>query len=215
MLDKTETDNGRKDAVVIKKYANRRLYNTDTSSYVTLEDLAQMVRSDKEFVVYDAKTGDDLTHAVLTQIIVEQEGRSGGQALLPIPFLRQLIRFYDDSLARMVPSYLQLSLETLSREQERFRSQMASSWGPSAAFEAYQEQTRRNLALFEQAMKMWTPFTGGLTTSASGSTERPVTAPEAPASAPAAEPARDDLSEMRAQLAAMQAKIEKLSQNRG
>ena len=215
MLDKTETDNGRKDAVVIKKYANRRLYNTDTSSYVTLEDLAQMVRSDKEFVVYDAKTGDDLTHAVLTQIIVEQEGRGGGQALLPIPFLRQLIRFYDDSLARMVPSYLQLSLETLSREQERFRSQMASSWGPSAAFEAYQEQTRRNLALFEQAMKMWTPFTGGLTTSASGSTERPVTAPEAPASAPAAEPARDDLSEMRAQLAAMQAKIEKLSQNRG
>lgn len=217
MLDKTDTDNGRKDAVVIKKYANRRLYNTDTSSYVTLEDLAQMVRSDKEFVVYDAKTGDDLTHAVLTQIIVEQEGRSGGQALLPIPFLRQLIRFYDDSLARMVPSYLQLSLETLSREQERFRSQMASSWGPSAAFEAYQEQTRRNLALFEQAMKMWTPFTGGLTKSATGETERPVTAPEAPASGPAvsAEPARDDLSEMRAQLAAMQAKIEKLSQNRG
>jgi len=109
MLNKPETQPEKKEAVVIKKYANRRLYNTETSTYVTLEDLAAMVRDDKDFVVYDAKTGDELTHAVLTQIIVEQEGRHGGQTLLPIPFLRQLIRFYDDSLARMVPSYLQLS----------------------------------------------------------------------------------------------------------
>src|SRR5512141_1749476 len=108
MLDKPETDPGKKEAVVIKKYANRRLYNTETSSYVTLEDLAQMVRLDREFVVCDAKTGDDLTHQVLTQIIVEQESRSGGQTLLPVPFLRQLIRFYGDSIERMVPSYLQV-----------------------------------------------------------------------------------------------------------
>ena len=107
----------KREAVVIKKYANRRLYNTETSTYVTLEDLAKMVRGDRDFVVYDAKNGDDLTHAVLTQIIVEQESREGGQALLPIPFLRQLIRFYDDSIARMVPSYLQFSLEHLVKEQ--------------------------------------------------------------------------------------------------
>src|SRR5215204_3268044 len=91
MLKKSDPPVNRKDPVVVKKYANRRLYNTETSTYVTLEDLAQMVRSERDFVVFDAKTGDDLTHAVLTQIIVEQESRSGGQTLLPIPFLRQLI----------------------------------------------------------------------------------------------------------------------------
>ena len=107
MLNKAETSAEKKEAVVIKKYANRRLYNTETSTYVTLDDLAAMVRNDKDFVVYDAKTGDDLTHTVLTQIIVEQESREGGQNLLPIPFLRQLIRFYDDSIGRMVPGYLQ------------------------------------------------------------------------------------------------------------
>src|SRR3990172_12895563 len=128
MLNKPEAQPDKKEAVVIKKYANRRLYNTETSTYVTLEDLAQMVRSDRDFVVYDAKTGDDLTHTVLTQIIVEQEGRAGGQTLLPIPFLRQLIRFYDDSIGKMVPSYLQFSLETLVKEQEKFRAQFASAF---------------------------------------------------------------------------------------
>ena len=101
MLNKTDPAADRREAVVVKKYANRRLYNTETSTYVTLEDLAAMVRSDRDFVVYDAKSGDDLTHAVLTQIIVEQEGRKDGHTLLPIPFLRQLIRFYDDSIGRM------------------------------------------------------------------------------------------------------------------
>ena len=141
MLNKPEGQSDKREAVVIKKYANRRLYNTETSTYVTLDDLAQMVRSDRDFVVYDAKTGDDLTHTVLTQIIVEQEGREGGQTLLPIPFLRQLIRFYDDSIGKMVPSYLQFSLETLAKEQEKFRNQFANAFGnPAAAFEAYQEQ---------------------------------------------------------------------------
>jgi polyhydroxyalkanoate synthesis repressor PhaR len=214
MLDKPETEPAKKEAVVIKKYANRRLYNTETSSYVTLEDLAQMVRLDREFVVCDAKTGDDLTHQVLTQIIVEQESRSGGQTLLPVPFLRQLIRFYDDSMARLVPGYLQMSLETLSREQERFRSQFTNAWGPSA-FEAYQEQARRNLQLFEQAMKMWTPFSAMTPGGQPGAPmEAGVAAPETPA--PVAEPPRDktmttDIEEMKSQLAAMQAKIERLS----
>ena len=111
MLNKPDAPADKKEPVVIKKYANRRLYNTETSTYVTLDDLAAMVRGERDFVVFDAKTGDDLTHAVLTQIIVEQESRAGGQTLLPIPFLRQLIRFYGDSIERMVPSYLQVSLE--------------------------------------------------------------------------------------------------------
>ena len=213
MLDKPESDSSKKEAVVIKKYANRRLYNTETSSYVTLDDLAKMVRLDREFIVCDAKTGDDLTHSVLTQIIVEQESRAGGQTLLPVPFLRQLIRFYDDNMARLVPGYLQMSLETLSREQERFRSQFATTWGPPA-FEAYQEQARRNLHLFEQAMKMWTPFGAGVATPGTQSD------PTAPAGAAASEQPkseapqptiRSDLEEMKSQLAAMQAKIEKLS----
>ena len=127
-----QTQAPKREAVVIKKYANRRLYNTETSTYVTLDDLAKMVRGDRDFVVYDAKNGDDLTHAVLTQIIVEQESREGGQALLPIPFLRQLIRFYDDSIARMVPSYLQFSLEHLAKEQVRFREQFASAFANPA-----------------------------------------------------------------------------------
>src|SRR3989304_379607 len=161
MLNKPEAQPDKKEAVVIKKYANRRLYNTETSTYVTLEDLAQMVRRDKDFVVYDAKSGDDLTHAVLTQIIVEQESRQGGQTLLPIPFLRQLIRFYDDSIGRLVPSYLQFSLENLVKEQEKFRSLFANAFAnPAAAFDAYQEQARKNMAMFEQALSVWSPFSG-------------------------------------------------------
>lgn len=233
MLSKNDPAGEKKEAVVIKKYANRRLYNTETSTYVTLEDLAAMVRSDRDFVVYDAKTGDDLTHSVLTQIIVEQEGRSGGQTLLPIPFLRQLIRFYDDSIARMVPSYLQMSLETLAKEQERFRSQFAHMLGQNpfgtAAFDALQEQTRKNMAIFEKAMAMWTPFGAAKPSGAApgrGEPARPSdpmtgprasgsSAPEAtapPPSGPGAE--KSELDELKAQLASMQERIERLSQNR-
>src|SRR5262245_17785169 len=214
MLNKTEAPSDKKEAVVIKKYANRRLYNTETSTYVTLDDLASMVRSDRDFVVYDAKTGDDLTHSVLTQIIVEQENRQGGQTLLPIPFLRQLIRFYDDSIARMVPSYLQFSLENLVKEQEKFRTMFASALtNPAAAFEVYQDQARKNMAMFEQALTMFSPF------AAAGLKKPAGAAPPAPArgkeEAGEKEPARDELSELKAQLAAMQQQIEKLSQDRG
>lgn len=216
MLNKSESQTDKREAVVIKKYANRRLYNTETSTYVTLEDLAQMVRSDRDFVVYDAKTGDDLTHAVLTQIIVEQESRTGGQTLLPIPFLRQLIRFYDDSIGKMVPPYLQFSLETLAKEQEKFRSQFANAFGnPAAAFEAYQEQARKNMAIFEQAMQMWTPFGVNMAKRPPGEMPAPAdqhTSPQQPASV--APPSRDELGELKAQLAAMQAKIEKLSDSK-
>jgi len=222
MLSKSDSAGDKKEAVVIKKYANRRLYNTETSTYVTLEDLAAMVRSDRDFVVFDAKTGDDLTHSVLTQIIVEQEGRSG-QTLLPIPFLRQLIRFYDDSIGKMVPSYLQMSMETLVKEQERFRTQFSHMLGQNpfsaAAFDAMQEQTRKNMAIFEKAMAMWTPF-GGVkpeTGSRSGQTASPSGAQEPEPSQPAPSEqgtGKNELDELKAQLASMQEKIEKLSQSR-
>ena len=117
--------------VTIKKYANRRLYNTGTSTYVTLEDLATMVKAGEDFVVFDAKTGEDITRSVLAQIIFEQENKEG-QSLLPITFLRQLIRFYGDSMQMLVPRYLEVSIDSLTREQEKFRDQMAQAFGGSA-----------------------------------------------------------------------------------
>jgi polyhydroxyalkanoate synthesis repressor PhaR len=208
MLNKADAPADKKDPVVVKKYANRRLYNTETSTYVTLDDLAQMVRSERDFVVFDAKTGDDLTHSVLTQIIVEQESRSGGQTLLPIPFLRQLIRFYGDAMERMVPSYLQVSLETLAKEQDRFRKQFATAFTPQGAFEAYQEQARKNLAMFEQAMSMFTPFAAG-----KSAPKKDEPAPKEP-QPPQAASSPTELDELKSQLASMQAKIEKLSRDR-
>jgi polyhydroxyalkanoate synthesis repressor PhaR len=209
MLNKTDPQPEKREQVVIKKYANRRLYNTETSTYVTLEDLAQMVRGDKDFVVYDAKSGDDLTHAVLTQIIVEQESREGGHTLLPIPFLRQLIRFYDDNIGTMVPSYLQFSLENLVKEQEKFRSMFATAFSnPAAAFEAYQDQARKNMAMFEQAMSMWTSF---------GNAKARAEAQAGMAAAEKADEASKgggEIDALKAQLTAMQERIEQLAKDR-
>ncbi|HRK18725.1 MAG TPA: polyhydroxyalkanoate synthesis repressor PhaR [Hyphomicrobiaceae bacterium] len=222
--EKISEKSDRKEPVVVKKYANRRLYNTETSTYVTLDDLASMVKAARDFVVYDAKTGDDLTHSVLTQIIVEQEGRMGGQTLLPIPFLRQLIRFYGDSVEKMVPSYLQASLDILTKEQERFRKQF-NAFTPQGAFEAYQDQARKNLAIFENAMQtMFKPF--GPTTGAPNPTMPvPTKAAEPVSQTKAAKPAEkaaaevpaaasDELAQMRAQLAAMQSMIDKLAREK-
>src|SRR6516162_2564174 len=144
-----------RERVVIKKYANRRLYNTATSSYVTLEHLADMVKKGVDFVVYDAKTNEDITRTVLTQIIFEEE--SQGQSLLPIQFLRQLIGFYGDSMQAFLPSYLELSLATFAQQQEHLRNQLAS-FSQSAGMTGYEEQIRQNLALFDRAMKMFSPF---------------------------------------------------------
>lgn len=231
--DRTANGSG---PVVVKKYANRRLYNTETSTYVTLEDLAQMVRSDRDFVVNDAKSGDDLTHSVLTQIIVEQESKAGGPSLLPVPFLRQLIRFYDDAVGKMVPSYLQYSMAALTKEQERYRSQF-TNWGPNA-MEAYQEQARKNLAMFEQAMAMWSPVQTNTTAfdepqtgqsdlngAASPPTQPPaetetVSSQPANGNAPAsetadstAEPQPSEIDVLKAELAAMQERIERISRS--
>ncbi len=148
-----------KEPTIIKKYANRRLYNTGTSTYVTLEDLAEMVKAEEDFVVFDAKSGEDITRPVLTQIIFEQENK--GTNLMPIAFLRQLIRFYGDSMQTLVPSYLQFSLESFTRDQERLREQMSEAF-THAPFAPLDEQVRRNTEIFDRAMRMFLPF-GGVT----------------------------------------------------
>jgi len=153
-----------KKPTTIKKYANRRLYDTGTSTYVTLEDLAAMVKRGEDFIVCDAKTGEDITRPVLTQIIFEQEGKDG-QGLLPIAFLRQLIRFYGDSMQMLVPSYLEFSIDKLTKEQQKFRDQFTSALGSGPfteptrqAFQSIEEQTRKNMAVFRQALTMFNPF---------------------------------------------------------
>ena len=143
--------------IVIKKYANRRLYNTGTSTYVTLEDLATMVKAGENFVVYDAKTNEDITRSVLTQIIFEQENKKGAQNLLPINFLRQLIRFYGDSMQMLVPRYLEVSIDSLTREQEKFRQQISQAFGVGG-FGAIEDQVRRNMEMFERTFAMFAPF---------------------------------------------------------
>ena len=153
------------DPVVIKKYANRRLYNTGTSTYVTLEDLAEMVKKGENFTVQDAKSGEDITHPVLTQIIFELENKEG-QNMLPIPFLRQLISFYGDQMQMVVPSFLEQSMIAFAKEQERFREQMKSAIGKSpidvlkiaTPIKAIEEQARRNIEMFQNAMRLFTPF---------------------------------------------------------
>jgi polyhydroxyalkanoate synthesis repressor PhaR len=189
-----------KEPTTIKKYANRRLYNTGTSTYVTLEDLAEMIRTGEDFVVVDAKSGEDITRSVLTQIIFEQEGK--GQHLLPITFLRQLIRFYGDSIQNLVPTYLDFSIDSLVRDQEKWRSQMTNAFGPSA-LDAIGDQVRRNTEMFEQAMRMFLPFSG------SGSAPQQPT--EAGSSSSEEGSGGGDLNALRRQLDALQERLDKIS----
>ena len=160
MADQAGTEGGPKSApVVIKKYANRRLYNTATSAYVTLDHLSQMVKEKTDFVVYDAKTGDDITRSVLTQIIVEEESK-GGQTMLPISFLRQLISFYGDSLQSVVPQYLEMSMTQFARNQEQMRSYLQNAFGFNP-FQQFESMGKQNMAMFERAMRMFNPFQRG------------------------------------------------------
>ncbi len=189
-------------ATVIKKYANRRLYNTGTSTYVTLDDLAEMVKGGEDFLVQDAKSGQDLTRSVLTQIIFEQESK--GTNLLPITVLRQLIRFYDDSMQAVVPSYLEHSINAFVADRETIREKMSASFDgtPMAAMGgmsgAMQEQTRRNMELFQNAMSnamtMFVPFSGA-------SNDEAEETPKSDAS----------IDELRSQLSAMQSKLDSIS----
>ena len=187
--------------VTIKKYANRRLYNTGTSTYVTLEDLATMVKNGEDFAVFDAKSGEDITRSVLTQIIFEQENKEGAQNLLPIKFLRQLIGFYGGAMQKFVPSYLEVSLESFTREQEKFRQQISQAFGATPFGPIMEEQVRRNMDMFKQAFSMFTPFGPRAGDAATpGEAERP---------APAA--SGSDLDELKRQLDDMRKKVEKLS----
>lgn len=178
--------------IIIKKYANRRLYNTGSSTYVTLDDLAVMVKAGDEFVVQDAKSGEDITRSVLAQIIFDQEGKEG-QNLLPIKVLRQLIQFYGDSMQAMVPSYLEHSMNSFAKEQEKFRDQMTHAFG-GMGLGAMEEHVRRNMEMFQQAMGVFMPFAPGA---------RKV--PEAENPQP-----RDDLQALKDQLGEMQKKLDKL-----
>ena len=198
---RSETKGRDGDAIVIKKYANRRLYNTATSAYVTLEDLAKMVRDGQDFVVFDAKTNEELTRQILTQIIFDEESR--GEALLPVQFLRQLIGFYGGHMQGVLPSYLEMSLENFSRQQEQFRSQMTKAFGTTPAVgvgaSLLDEAVKQNMAMFQNAMKMFPGFA-----------MVPRTEAEAPARQ---EPATavDPLAEMRAQMDEMRAQIDRLA----
>lgn len=197
-----------KKPVTVKKYANRRLYNTETSTYVTLEDLALMVKRGEDFVVFDAKTGEEITRSVLAQIIFDQEGK-GGQSLLPISFLRQLIRFYGDSMQMLVPSYLEFTLDKLTNDQHNFREQIEASFGAkllpgaplrSQMFEQLEDQTRKNMAMFSQALTMFNPFTAGALA--------PAVFPAMPEPAPAKP---DDLETIKRDMEEMQKRLERLS----
>ena len=181
--------------VTIKKYANRRLYNTGTSTYVTLEDLAAMVKAGEDFVVNDAKTGEDITRQVLAQIIFDQENKEG-QSLLPIAFLRQIIRFYGDSMQMLVPRYLEVSIESLAREQEKFRQHMAQTFG-GGPFGALEDQVRRNMEMFERAFTMFLPFAQKNAANAAN-----------PAAEPAAE--GENIDELKKQVSEMQKRLDRL-----
>ncbi|MBA4805221.1 MAG: polyhydroxyalkanoate synthesis repressor PhaR [Brevundimonas sp.] len=188
------------ETVVIKKYANRRLYNTASSAYVTLEDLARMVREGVDFVVYDARTNEDLTRQILTQIIFEEESR--GEALLPVQFLRQLIGFYGGQMQGVLPGYLEMSLDNFARQQEQIRSQFTKAFGAAPGAGLLDEMARRNMALFTEAMKMWPGFGGAA-----------AAPPPAAAAKPAAEADADPLAEMRRQMDEMRAQLDRLSKS--
>ena len=199
-------------ATVIKKYANRRLYNTATSTYVTLDDLSLMVKNGQDFLVYDAKTSEDITRSVLTQIIFEEENK-GTQNLLPINFLRKLIRFYGDQMQGFVPGYLDFSLENLTKEQDKIRKQMMDGMGLGQMsvpgnMAGMEEHAKRNMAMFNEAMKVFNPFAAMMSGSMADANPTP---PQPAASASAS---KDDLQALKDQLTAMQQKIDNIGREK-
>ena len=198
-----DTPEDRPPPVKIKKYANRRLYNTGTSSYVTLDHLCQMVKDGVDFVVHDAKTGEDITRSVLTQIIVEEEGKSG-QNMLPVSFLRQLISFYGNSLQALVPRYLDSSMQVFARNQEQMRTYMSSLGGLFPFGQQLEEMGKQNMALFQNAMKMFSPF----------KFENGAESRDAPAGASGGPPNDDELHRLQHELEEMQRRLGELSKKK-
>jgi len=193
----SDTSNGAQGPIIIKKYANRRLYNTQTSSYVTLDHLCEMVKAGTEFEVRDARSGEDITRSVLAQIIFEEENK--GQSLLPIQFLRQVIRFYGDSLQAFLPSYLEMSIDSFTKNQDAMRTKFADAFGgrfKDMGFKDFESLTRQNIAMFERGMRMFSPF--GVT--------------PAPEKEQEASPARDEeIKDLKDQLSAMKQQIADLA----
>jgi len=189
--------------IIIKKYANRRLYDTSASRYVTLEHLRELVRQDKTFQVVDAKSGEDLTRGVLAQIIFEEESK--GETLLPVEFLRQLIGFYGDSMQSMVPGYLNMTMDSFARQQAEMREKMTGAiTDPAASMALMEEAAKRNMAMFQQAMKMFTPgFPQPGAASSDSETGRPGKAS-----------GEDDVKALRDELEVMRARLDKLSEGR-
>jgi len=200
----TQKPDETEDSIVIKKYANRRLYNTATSTYVTLDDLAEMVKSGADFTVKDAKTGEDITHSVLTQIIFEQEAK--GENMLPVNFLRQIIRFYGDSMQHVVPSFLNVSADMLVKEQEELRSAMGTTFSKTP-FDAMEDQVRQNMDMFKQAVSMFSPFSGP-----TGGMASPPPETEKETETEKAEPS--DMETLRNQLAQMQSQLDRLDKEK-
>ena len=194
-----DVSGGEKPPVVIKKYANRRLYNTSTSSYVTLDDLSRMVKGGDQFVVYDAKTGEDITRAVLIQIIVEEEQK--GQNLLPISFLQQLIGLYGGSMQWLVPRYLEHAMTSFARNQDQMRKSLQEAFGGLFPFGPLEEMGKQNLALFEKTMKMFSP---AFPTPPSGRADTPGET----------QPTEGSITELRDRMNALQQQIETLSKDR-
>jgi len=184
--------------VVVKKYANRRLYNTESSSYITLDTLAEMVREGRDFVVYDAKTGDDITRGVLTQIIVEEENK--GRAMLPTGFLRQLIGFYGDSVQTLVPRYLEQALSSFARQQEQMRQAVTQTMGSFFPF-GMEEVGRQNLAMMERAMSLFAPFGPRVTGTAEDEARADHTAPN------------DEMESLRAEVAFLRTQLANAQNN--
>jgi len=205
-----------KEPTTIKKYANRRLYNTGTSTYVTLEDLGAMVKAGEDFVVFDAKTNEDITRQVLTQIIFEQESK--GQNLLPVTFLRQLIRFYGDSIQALVPSFLEFSIDNLVRDQSKLRDQMtqqiATGWGKTpwapGSFGALEDQARNNMVVFEKAFRMFSPF-AQIAKDAEAAAAMAAGNGEA-AARPAAGQKDGDIDELKKELADMKSRLDRITE---
>ena len=193
MAEKNEVAEG---PIIIKKYANRRLYNTAKSSYVTLDHLAQMVRDGQDFVVNDAKSGEDITRGVLAQIIFDEEAKEG-QTMLPAKFLRSLIRLYGDTLQGFVPGYLDASMDTFAKNQERMRDQVQKAFEANPALANFEALARTNMEWFENAMRMFAPFTAGMTPKTPGAPDRPG--------------GKDaELEMLKEQLSAMQAQLNRL-----
>lgn len=201
-----KADKDAPDVITIKKYANRRLYNTAESSYVTLDDLATMVQDGVDFTVHDAKSGEDITRSVLTQIIVEQEAK--GNNLLPTGFLRQLIGYYGDNLQGLVPQYLDMTMESFARNHEQMNGYLENTLGGIYPFSSFEDMGRKNMAIFEQAMSMMTPFQQGGGEDSSASEESAASSADGKGSAQEPDEAIDML---KAQLEAMQKQLNSLS----